>query len=190
MRDVSRCKLFARDEATRVLLLGTICTNGRLTEGDVATAAPLIQLTKQDLIDHLRTGCKPEAQWRCADSKPYLRCCVSQQCLHAANARVCACVTGVFIARLAHCPVSVGTEHEKLATRVGSRERATYEDIAPILRGLVERHGWDAKMQGDGIFGALVRPCSEGIPTASTVSIVMRDTVEWLNRYAEQPGTP
>ena len=61
------------------------------------------------------------------------------------------------LTRLPHGHVRVGTEHEKLAIRVGSRERATYEDIAPILRGLVERYGWDAKMQGDNIFGALVR---------------------------------
>ena len=39
----------------------------------------------------------------------------------------------------------------------GCRERSTYEDLVPILRGLVERHGWDPKMQGDQIFGASVR---------------------------------
>ena len=50
----------------------------------------------------------------------------------------------------------VGTEHEKLVILTGTRERATYEQIAPVLRGLVDRHGWEAKMQGDNIFGALV----------------------------------
>ena len=27
------------------------------------------QITKQDLVDHLRTGCKPESQWRCVTPK-------------------------------------------------------------------------------------------------------------------------
>ena len=50
----------------------------------------------------------------------------------------------------------IGTEHEKLAVLVGSRERAPHAKIAHVLRGLVDRHGWDAMTEGGNIIGAQV----------------------------------
>ncbi len=38
----------------------------------------------------------------------------------------------------------------------GSRERAPYAKIAHMLRGLVDRHGWEAKHEDDNIVGAKV----------------------------------
>ena len=38
----------------------------------------------------------------------------------------------------------LGTEHEKLVFLVDSCERAPYANIAHILWGLVDRHGWTA----------------------------------------------
>ncbi len=78
---------------------------------------------------------------------------LSAKCKHTVDV---AHVPGAFGAHQRDCLCRVGTEHEKLAILAGRRERATYEDLVPILRGLVERHGWDAKMQGDQIFGASV----------------------------------
>ena len=37
----------------------------------------------------------------------------------------------------------------------GGRQRATYEQIAHILNGLVERHGWAPMAEGGNIIGAL-----------------------------------
>ena len=38
----------------------------------------------------------------------------------------------------------------------GSRERAPHAKIAHVLRGLVDRHGWEAMTEGDNIIGAQV----------------------------------
>ena len=51
----------------------------------------------------------------------------------------------------------LGTEHEKLVFLADSRERANYENIANILRGLVDRHGWEPKHEDGNIVGAKVR---------------------------------
>ena len=54
----------------------------------------------------------------------------------------------------------LGTEHEKLAVLVGSRERAPHAKIAHILQGLVDRHGWEAMTEHGNIIGAKVPLCS------------------------------
>jgi len=73
----------------------------------------------------------------------------------------------------------VDTEHEKLAILAGRRERATYEDLVPVLRGLAERHGWDPKMQGDRIFGASVR-------AGSLMGMLVPDQMCLQLRHAEE----
>ena len=57
------------------------------------------------------------------------------------------------------CRGRIGTEHEKLAVCVGSRERAPHAKIAHILSGLVDRHGWEAMTEGSNIIGAEVLTC-------------------------------
>lgn len=51
----------------------------------------------------------------------------------------------------------IGTEHEKLVVRQGSRERARYAEIEHILDALVERHGWEADLEDGTLTGAKVQ---------------------------------
>ena len=57
--------------------------------------------------------------------------------------------------RRLHC--RLGTEHEKLVFLAGTHDRAPYDSIAHILRGLVDRHGWEARFEDGNIVGAKVR---------------------------------
>jgi hypothetical protein len=41
----------------------------------------------------------------------------------------------------------IGTEHEKLAMKVGTMERAGYAEISQLLNGLVTRFGWKPMME-------------------------------------------
>jgi len=52
-------------EATLTLMWACAWGSGRLTDGSAETGLSGKQLTGQDLVEHLRTGCKPEARWRC-----------------------------------------------------------------------------------------------------------------------------
>ena len=67
----------------------------------------------------------------------------------------------------------IGTEHEKLAMKAGTMERAGYAEIQQLLNGLVTRYGWRPMMEGgaphsciaNAVLLAVVAQCS---PLAGT----------------------
>jgi hypothetical protein len=75
----------------------------------------------------------------------------------------------------------IGTEHEKLAMKAGTMERAGYAEIQQLLNGLVTRYGWHPMMEG----GALPREqdCCAGCAMRCRLllhgALSVRMGVEW-----------
>jgi hypothetical protein len=88
-----------------------------------ATGAATAPLTKEAMVQYLRSGCKPQERWRCVVAAARPRCgvesCVSDTCLRALS--------------------SIGTEHEKFGFRKSDKRPMDYQEIKHLLEGLVRR---------------------------------------------------
>jgi len=67
----------------------------------------------------------------------------------------------------------------------GSRERAPHAKIAHVLRGLVDRHGWEAMTEGDNIIGAQVFHTIRRDSLGKTITRV-KVSLLWSRRLSHQ----
>jgi len=130
-------------------LPGRVCRRALRTRSlRVRAAAPptssapsTVPLTKQDLVQHLRSGCKPRDKWRCGarDACFPLRRArarknrLQRQPWHRGGGDADDADPTPLRTR------SIGTEHEKFGFRKADKRPIDYNEVKHLLLGLVNR---------------------------------------------------
>lgn len=142
-------------------------------------AEPAVQhLQKSDLVQYMRSGCRPKEKWRYTNKISLFFLAITSQyakliilgdhffkCLEmarsAAASIICSKSDAAPIIEKKAFPSDCykcrfGTEHEKLGYNLSDNRRIDYNSIRALLEGLCNRFGWEAIMEGEYIIGAVL----------------------------------
>ena len=125
-----------------------------------AMGAAAQPLSTQDLVDYLRSGCKPRSQWKCAPALPSrmwrLRGPLRPAAAQGSGSQLAEDPLGAPARTCRQARTGwrrFGTEHEKLGYYLDTRKRLEYSAIRRLLEGLVSRFQWQPIMEGEYIIG-------------------------------------
>ena len=123
------------------------------------TTSAATKLTKEDLVDYIRSGCKPKKDWRCV---PALRArsvalarTLERYPSHLRASSLFALYRATLTRDSSRPARRIGTEHEKFGFQLDTLKPIEYEaHVQKLLQALVDRFDWEPIMEAGNIIGA------------------------------------